>query len=149
MGSYYDNVKGGVSGVGLEKNICDCYFIVDNYAPGDRLYFFGFSRGATVRSWQGSSATAVSSNKSTVISSNMLLKTFIKVATLNRVANALTISSGLAIADRSPIDFIGVFDTVGALGVPITFFGLLNNDEHLFHDLEPSSIVNVARHRIP
>jgi hypothetical protein len=41
-----------VVGRGITVNIIDCYeFIINHYAPGDRVFLFGFSRGAyTVRS---------------------------------------------------------------------------------------------------
>lgn len=43
---------GSVTGAGIKRNIADCYeFIIDHYEPGDRIFLFGFSRGAyTVRS---------------------------------------------------------------------------------------------------
>src|SRR5687767_13181327 len=58
--AYYDNgvgtssfkplaMVGGVFGVGLKRNLLDCYkFICRNYKPfeGDQIYVFGFSRGA-------------------------------------------------------------------------------------------------------
>jgi len=38
---------GGATGRGISENIFDCYnFIVDYWAPGDRIWIFGFSRGA-------------------------------------------------------------------------------------------------------
>jgi hypothetical protein len=42
---------GGAFGVGLHRNVIDLYrFICRHYEPGDRIYAFGFSRGAfTVR----------------------------------------------------------------------------------------------------
>jgi uncharacterized protein (DUF2235 family) len=42
---------GGAFGVGLSRNVLELYrFICRNYAPGDRIYAFGFSRGAfTIR----------------------------------------------------------------------------------------------------
>ena len=48
-------VAGGVLGRGIDKNIQDAYrFIVHNYADGDEIYLFGFSRGAyTARSTAG------------------------------------------------------------------------------------------------
>lgn len=41
-----------VSGRGITTNIVDCYeFLINHYKPGDRIFLFGFSRGAyTVRS---------------------------------------------------------------------------------------------------
>ena len=60
--AYYDNgvgtssiqllaVLGGIFGFGLARNIRDIYkFLCRNYRPGDRIYAFGFSRGAyTIR----------------------------------------------------------------------------------------------------
>jgi uncharacterized protein (DUF2235 family) len=42
---------GGIFGWGLKRNVLDLYtFLCRNYEPGDRIYAFGFSRGAfTVR----------------------------------------------------------------------------------------------------
>ena len=44
-------ILGGAFGWGLKRNVLDCYkFICRNYRPDDRIYLFGFSRGAfTVR----------------------------------------------------------------------------------------------------
>ena len=43
---------------------------------------------------------------------------------------------------------MGVWDTVGALGVPVPFMGTLGEEKFLFHDAMPSSIVKHARHAI-
>ncbi len=44
-------ILGGVFGFGLKRNVIDIYsFCCRNYQPGDRIYCFGFSRGAfTIR----------------------------------------------------------------------------------------------------
>lgn len=54
-GNLVDRLTGGLTGNGLIKNIFDCYgFIAQHYQPGDKIYLFGFSRGAyTVRSLSG------------------------------------------------------------------------------------------------
>ncbi|WP_338690636.1 DUF2235 domain-containing protein [Bradyrhizobium sp. 26S5] len=56
--AYYDNgigtssfklfaILGGIFGFGLKRNVIDIYsFCCRNYVPGDRIYGFGFSRGA-------------------------------------------------------------------------------------------------------
>ena len=47
IGSYHDKLRGGMLGAGIDKNIQDAYrFLVHNYAAGDQIYLFGFSRGA-------------------------------------------------------------------------------------------------------
>lgn len=50
-----DSLTGGAFGHGIEANVRELYrFIAYNWAPGDELFFFGFSRGAfTVRTLAG------------------------------------------------------------------------------------------------
>ncbi|KAF2128261.1 hypothetical protein P153DRAFT_341764 [Dothidotthia symphoricarpi CBS 119687] len=52
---WLDQKWAGGFGEGLDENVCEAYnFIVNNYTPGDELFFFGFSRGAyTVRACAG------------------------------------------------------------------------------------------------
>lgn len=49
---FVQKLLGSVTGAGIKRNIADCYeFIVNHYEDGDRIFLFGFSRGAyTVRS---------------------------------------------------------------------------------------------------
>lgn len=51
FGNYVRKFLGSISGRGITENITDCYeAILNYYEPGDRIYLFGFSRGAyTVR----------------------------------------------------------------------------------------------------
>ena len=51
----WERIWGGAFGFGLSRNVCDTYrFLVQNFEPGDELFFFGFSRGAfTARSTVG------------------------------------------------------------------------------------------------
>ncbi len=49
---FVQKLLGSVTGAGIKRNIADCYeFIVNHYEDGDHIFLFGFSRGAyTVRS---------------------------------------------------------------------------------------------------
>lgn len=49
---FVQKLLGSVMDAGIKRNIADCYeFIVNHYRPGDRIFLFVFSRGAyTVRS---------------------------------------------------------------------------------------------------
>ena len=51
-GRFVQKLLSSVEGRGITTNIADCYtFIINHYQPGDRIFLFGFSRGAyTVRS---------------------------------------------------------------------------------------------------
>lgn len=43
----YRKMLSGATGTGISRNIADCYeAIIKHYEPGDRIYLFGFSRGA-------------------------------------------------------------------------------------------------------
>jgi hypothetical protein len=61
---------------------------------------------------------------------------------------ALAFRKRYAVADRTQIEFVGIWDTVGALGIPLPFWGTLGEREFLFHDTQPSSIVQHARHAV-
>lgn len=52
IGRQVRKLLANVDGRGISINIADCYeFIINHYEPGDRIFLFGFSRGAyTVRS---------------------------------------------------------------------------------------------------
>ena len=55
IGETLSKIGGMAFGLGFTANIADAYrFIMDQYADGDRIYLFGFSRGAyTVRALAG------------------------------------------------------------------------------------------------
>src|SRR5207249_2143195 len=47
FGRKITKLLGKAIGYGLERDILDAYvFIMNQFVPGDRLYLFGFSRGA-------------------------------------------------------------------------------------------------------
>jgi hypothetical protein len=120
-------------------------FLALNYEPGDEIFLFGFSRGAyTARSIAGMIGnTGLLTRKSLVLG-------FLGEA-LERYQHRPAIPAGsrfeTAPAFReacchpdTPITFLGVFDTVGALGVPT----MLHTD-HEFHDVKLGRGVRVAR----
>lgn len=52
---FFRALAGSIAGIGISRNVTDCYeAILKHYRPGDRIYLFGFSRGAyTARSVAG------------------------------------------------------------------------------------------------
>ena len=135
-----DKYLGGGLGSGLSENIQQAYrFIANNYVNGDELFLFGFSRGAyTVRSLAGFIGAV-----------GLLEKEH-----LRRVPEAYALyrlspderdgslpDRRLKRLERPPrtpitIKFIGVWDTVGALGAPTPILGRLTRGHVSFHDTQ-------------
>lgn len=138
----------GAVGFGVDENIRSAYmFIAQNYVPGDQIFLFGFSRGAfTARSLAG------------FISACGILKR-------QRLGDLLSAWDYY----RSPpphspeafqkayktdnhlgarISFLGVWDTVGALGIPSHLLATENERRYAFHNTSPCPIVDHACHAL-
>ena len=152
VGTDRKKLTGGISGVGIDKNIMDCYrFIVHNYDAGDQLFFFGFSRGAyTVRSLAGFIRNCGLLRRPHAHRIGEAFKLYRKrtKASGPNESEAKAFRRRYAVADITPIEFVGAWDTVGSLGIPVPFWGTLNDRKFLFHDTEPSKIVQHARHAV-
>ncbi len=148
-GNILDRYTGGAFGVGLSDNIQDGYqFLLHNYCPGDEIYLFGFSRGAyTARSLAG-----------LIRKCGLLQKRY-----SHRIVDAYSIyriREGGADSDRAikfrerysihpiTIKFVGVWDTVGALGVPGSLFHSTLGRQYQFHDTDLSSSIEYAYHAL-
>jgi uncharacterized protein (DUF2235 family) len=150
VGSYYDPVVGGATGKGLHKNILDDYrYIVQNYSPGDEIYLFGFSRGAyTVRSLCGM-------NNNCGIIKRPDARLIQEAFKLYKRSGAKFAPDGDASVDfrkryshpSRKIRFVGVWDTVGAMGIPFSFLGLFE-DKDEFYDTKLGRNVEIARHAL-
>jgi uncharacterized protein (DUF2235 family) len=150
IGSYHDRLSAGATGRGLHKNIMDDYrYIVQNYAPGDEIFLFGFSRGAyTIRSLCGmiNNCGIVKRPEARLIQSAF--------EHYKRSSAPFKPSGPRSIAFRRThshasrtIKFAGVWDTVGAMGIPLSFLGFLE-DKDEFYDTEIGSNVSIARHAL-
>lgn len=152
IGSDGDRVVGGATGAGIDKNIMDCYrFVVHNYDIGDQLFLFGFSRGAyTVRSLAGliRNCGLLQRAHAARIPEAYELYRQRGPASAPGQDRASEFRQRYAVAETTKIEFVGVWDTVGALGIPAPFLGTLGTGRYLFHDTEPSSIIRHARHAV-
>ena len=148
IGSYHDSKVGGATGRGINKNVADGYrFIVQNYDPGDQLYFFGFSRGAyTIRSLAGfmNNCGVLRREHANLIHDAFELY---KSPTKPDARRSVKFRRDYACDLDVRIRFIGVWDTVGALGIPLSFTGFLN-DKHHFHDNKIGPNIDCARHAL-
>ncbi|MBN1378643.1 MAG: DUF2235 domain-containing protein [Gammaproteobacteria bacterium] len=152
VGTDRKKISGGISGEGIDKNIMDCYrFIIHNYDAGDKLFFFGFSRGAyTARSLAGliRNCGLLQREYAAKIPSAYALYRKRSKASSPDEGQAVLFRQNYAVANITPIEFVGVWDTVGALGIPVPFWGTLGKSDFLFHDTEPSKIIQHARHAV-
>ena len=150
LGSYHDRVVAGATGRGIHKNIVDGYrYIVQNYSPNDRIYLFGFSRGAyTVRALCG-----------LINNCGILKRSDAKLVAqawriYKRTSSPYHPEGAQAIAFREEhshpsreVAFVGVWDTVGALGIPFSVLGFLDGKDE-FYDTKMGPNVSVARHAL-
>ena len=122
-----------VEGRGINRQIRRAYgFLASRYRPGDQIFLFGYSRGAyAVRSLAG------------VIDRIGLVKP--KYATVRHIRDAYRHyqndpEADIAKAfskrfcyDTVPIEMVGVWDTVKALGLRLPFSGSWRASQHDFH----------------
>lgn len=148
VGSYYDKVVGGATGLGLHKNIMDGYrYIVQNYHPGDEIWLFGFSRGAyTVRSLCGLINNCGILKRPDARLIQMGFDLYKKPGGVNAPSGANSVAFRRKHSHESrEVTFVGVWDTVGAMGIPKTFLGLFE-DKDEFYDTKLGRNVRAARH---
>ncbi len=150
LGSYHNNLSAGATGRGIHKNILDGYrYIVQNYNTDDKIFLFGFSRGAyTVRALCGliNNCGILKRPDARLISEawriykNPLPKNHPNGAAANIFRNTHC---------HIPIKvhFVGVWDTVGALGIPFSIMGLFEKHDE-FYDTKMGANVSIARHAL-
>ena len=123
-----------IAGIGINRQIRRAYlFLARNYEPGDRIMLLGFSRGAyAVRSLAG-----------LIHRMGLLRPAQISEESLARVYQHYRCDPGSAAArslkdnlcrPEVKIAFIGVFDTVRALGVRWPILWRFTGEAHPYHD---------------
>jgi uncharacterized protein (DUF2235 family) len=144
----WDRVLGGVFGFGLSRNVRDAYrFVVENFTPGDELFFFGFSRGAyTARSVVGFIRNCGILRPEFVDKIDEAYDLYRNRKDRTHPAEAKATRFREAYSRETNIRFIGVWDTVGALGIPLDGIRLIHlfNRRFRFHDTQLSRSVEAA-----
>ncbi len=145
-GNIVDKVAGGAFGEGLESHVKLAYlFLSQNYEPGDEIYIFGFSRGAfTARSlggFIGASRGLLERDKL-----HNLENAWQHYRTPPEERNTFTLFNDIQAHVRKNIKIkvMGVWDTVGALGIPTNLFNTFNRTRYAFHDTALSALVENA-----
>jgi hypothetical protein len=154
-----DSVGGGAIGVGVGNQLRSAYhWIATHYEPGDEIYIFGFSRGAFIaRSLAGFLGRGLLNFKDVPSKQTWerVLTAYDKGYRKFRTppnSPAVWAESDWAFFHEggpTPVRFVGVWDTVGALGVPddLELINLFDNsDAWRFHDTELGTHIQAARH---
>ena len=120
-GNWLDRLVGGATGAGLEQNVLDGYqFLLDNYQDGDRIYLIGFSRGAyTVRRLAGFICRfGLLKKDETVAPAAFDAAVRALYEQFQQLEPGATAPPRRADHFYPDIEALGVWDTVGALGLP-------------------------------
>jgi uncharacterized protein (DUF2235 family) len=148
LGTDWRKITGMITGMGFSKNILDCYhFIFENFEAEDKIYLFGFSRGAaTVRSLSGFIHLFGILPKSRPD----LIKKAFKIYRIADKHKRETKADEFIEKHHTmwcKIEFLGVFDTVAALGLPLKSLSIILDlfFPHKFHSFDLSESVVYAR----
>ena len=119
---WFGRVLGGAFGIGLQKNVEDAYsYLMEVYEEGDRLFLFGFSRGAhTVRrlaSMLDKCGLLQRGSRNMIpYASRMYLDKTVATTYLSANSSTTVIAGFKTTYCRPcPVHFIGIWDTVSAL----------------------------------
>jgi uncharacterized protein (DUF2235 family) len=138
-----ERLLGGAFGLGLDTGIVNAYrFLALNYETGDEVFVFGFSRGAyTARSLVGMIGLLGLLTPKGVVGEHLP-----EAIALYRSRDeaGITRFRQHTHPGELPVHFLGVFDTVGALGLP----GTLSRRKYAFHDVRLGQHVLCARHAL-
>jgi hypothetical protein len=147
-GNSLDRISGGALGKGLEANIHDAYrFLLGNYQFGDELFVLGFSRGAfTARSLIGMVRKCGILHQKFARQYPVAIKLYCDEDSPKDDGPTRFREQFCSYGAREiDVQFIGVWDTVGSLGIPVAGLRwLMRKDKYQFHDTQLSGSVRFA-----
>lgn len=176
-GGRLSTMLAGAFGWGLLDKIEAAYrFLIFNYEPGDEVFIFGFSRGAyTARSLAGlirkcgivprshadkiqeifefykDAGTHPDSDEAQYRRMKFSAATVLKESDRQWRLDHGADPAEVAAAQPLIVRYVGVWDSVGALGIPQHLPGtwlFKLGRKYQFHDMELSSTVRAARHAV-
>ena len=147
---WWDKLLGGVTGKGIGLNIKQAYgWLANNYQNADdQIFLFGFSRGAyTARSLAGLVGLCglPGPDQAADVDAAIAIYRTADAGKRQQMAEEFKQKDGIRNAD---IHFIGVWDTVGALGVPVGIFKRKLAGLTEFHDVTLGKQVRNAYHAL-
>jgi len=128
--SYLEKLSGGAFGEGLKENVRDAYlFLCVNWSKGDEIYLFGFSRGAyTARVLSNLICDFGLLTKEGTDSWSDLYENYCRNS-FNvdpKFKNRFEQDYPTGRVENVSVKFLGVFDTVGSMGVPQLYLAGVN-----------------------
>lgn len=140
-------VAEGATGAGLELKLRDGYqFVSEQYEAGDRIYLVGFSRGAFTARSLGGMLTRCGVPARQLVSDTLGSHAF-DVYRRNDATLTAQFRKDYQSQDVR-IEVIGVWDTVGALGIPLLLFSGLDHLLFSFHDTSLHPNVRYGYHAV-
>ncbi|MDM0014782.1 DUF2235 domain-containing protein [Variovorax sp. J22P168] len=148
----FEGISGGALGKGLSATVLRAYlWLTEKYRDGDQIFVFGFSRGSyTARSLVGFLSVCGILRPDAPINIDQAFSYYRKPGVTResegavefRERNSLEFEHG-----RPPcVELLGVFDTVGALGIPYAQIPLF--EDYRWHKVHLSEIVRHAYHAL-
>jgi uncharacterized protein (DUF2235 family) len=137
-----------IEGRGIAPQIQRAYgWLASGYREGDRIFLFGYSRGAyAVRSLAGVI------DRVGLVKRGCATERMVKLAWRHyeRAPDSLA-AQAFARAYchlEAPVEMVGVWDTVKALGLRLPFFWMLSPDRHAFHNHHLGASVRHGYHAL-
>jgi uncharacterized protein (DUF2235 family) len=154
---WFDRISGGAFGFGLSQNVRLGYrWLIEHYNPGDEIFVFGFSRGAfTARSLTGVIARCGLLKPDAPMSFAQLYERYQKGDQVRPIYQLIYDRRGgktdFSIEEQillkytyyghDLIKMVGVWDTVGSLGVPLGNIPGFSRKTMGFHNTHLSKVV--------
>jgi uncharacterized protein (DUF2235 family) len=154
---WFDRISGGAFGFGLSENVRLGYrWLMEHCNPGDDIFIFGFSRGAfTARSLAGIIARCGLLKPDAPLSFIQLYKRYQKGNSVRALyqlkydqaqgKNDFSFEEKMLLKythyHRDLVKMVGVWDTVGSIGVPFGNIPGISSRTMGFHDTHLSTVV--------
>ncbi len=149
LGTDWRRLTGSAAGAGFSNNVLECYhFVFDHFEAGDKLLFFGFSRGAAT---VASLAHFIHRFGILPRSRPGLIRRAWRIYR-NRDWDAAEDFAAAHHTMWTTVRFLGLWDSVAALGVPWPWLDVaidrLPLFRHRFHRFDLSEVVEHGRHAL-
>ena len=150
-GLQWSDLKSGLDvliGRGINRQIRRAYgWLASRYRPGDRIYLFGYSRGAyAVRSLAGA-IDQIGLLRAEAATERHVREVYRHYRALTADASVEAFRK-LHCHARVEIEMIGAWDTVKSLGLNAPFLWRLSEPRHAFHNHDLSGIVKHGYHAL-